>query len=314
MEGHNIPAPDFGALAFEAIHDAIIQAAGGANTQGDPPPARNPSPPAEAQNPLLEDPQPIGAAADAEKKKTKIGDFNEGQGPPDVIRQRPAQYTLQRISSFEFVELWYFTPMGCRDASVNLRSNADDAFGITNTNDVLTFRPIASVKASKNAIPDDALSFSDFMQAHISFLEHVKQAEWPEKHVKSLALFFWCLETHSKQEDFHGDQTILNYTATVRRQWHDKLKANNGRAFNISVINESLMNSIHLKVGTSKFQRLASSVSPLFLFITLALDSLLYAPPIPTMFTPHNSTHVPPLMSTLTSTTPMHISSNHLHT
>ncbi|KAF8125560.1 hypothetical protein EV363DRAFT_1175802 [Boletus edulis] len=124
--------------------------------------------------PPPEDPQPADVAADAEKKKTKIGDFNEGQGPPDVIRQRPAQYALQKISSFEFVELWYFTPAGCRDASVNLCFNADDAFSITNTNNVLTFCPIASVKASKNAIPDDTLSFSDFMKACISFLEYIK--------------------------------------------------------------------------------------------------------------------------------------------
>ncbi|KAF9218414.1 hypothetical protein BS17DRAFT_883440 [Gyrodon lividus] len=83
--------------------------------------------------------------------------------PPNVLEERPSQYALSKLASFDFVPLWYFTFEGCRDAVAFLRSKADDAYGLTSANDVLTLKLVTSVKASKNVWPDELLSFSEFL-------------------------------------------------------------------------------------------------------------------------------------------------------
>ena len=104
---------------------------------------------------------------DAEKKKLKINDFNENRPPPSIIVPRPSQYALQKISTFDFIELWYCSPEGCSEASQVNKSQADDTLGITNANDVLTLHPVTSIRVSRNARTDHELAFSEFMWPRI---------------------------------------------------------------------------------------------------------------------------------------------------
>ncbi|KAF8546504.1 hypothetical protein OG21DRAFT_1580388 [Imleria badia] len=175
---------------------------------------------------------------DAEKKKPKISDFNERRAPPSTIDPRPSQYAIQKISTFDFVELWYFSPEGCSDTICNQKSQADDAFGLTNSHDILTLCPIAAVKASRLARFDHDLSFSEMLQAKNLFLCQIKQHVWPSKHINALAEFFWNLENHPIRNNENGDTITLTYASHIRRQWHDDLKNNVGDAFNIVLINE----------------------------------------------------------------------------
>ena len=55
--------------------------------------------------------------AEGEKKKLKMKDFDDATTVGNYIAPRPAQYALRRIEDFEYVELWYFTPEGCSDAT-----------------------------------------------------------------------------------------------------------------------------------------------------------------------------------------------------
>lgn len=100
---------------------------------------------------------------EADKKKPKMSGFNESLPPPSVLIPRPSQFALQRINAFDFVELWYFSPKGCKDTARTPKSQMDDALGLTSSNNVLTLRPIASIKASSNARLDSDLSFSEFL-------------------------------------------------------------------------------------------------------------------------------------------------------
>ncbi|KIK76245.1 hypothetical protein PAXRUDRAFT_18349 [Paxillus rubicundulus Ve08.2h10] len=68
---------------------------------------------------------------EAEKKKPKMNNFDESTLVSSVIVQRPAQYTLQKLSTFNFINLWYFSPAGCVEATRNNRSNANNTFGIS---------------------------------------------------------------------------------------------------------------------------------------------------------------------------------------
>ncbi|KAF9235327.1 hypothetical protein BU15DRAFT_64919 [Melanogaster broomeanus] len=177
---------------------------------------------------------------EADKKKAKLNDFDD---------------TLtvdNKLSSFEYVPLWYFSPEGCRDAAKNSIISADDAFGFTKVDDVLTVRPVAAVKASRNAIEDHELNITDFLRAKNSYLHHLDKAGWTQRHTDSLAQFFWHLENHPFRDGPNGNIIIMTYAHRVRRNWHDNLKL--GKGFNIAIINESLMNTIAFEVNTSAQQ------------------------------------------------------------
>lgn len=135
----------------------------------------------------------------------------------------PLQYVMQKITTFDFVEFWYFSPEGCSKAAKNHCSQADDTFGLTSTNNVLTLCPVALVRASCLTHADHDLSFAKFLQAKNSFLHHIKQALWPNKHVDALAKFFWNLKNHSIHTNKNGDLITLHYISYICHQWHDDL-------------------------------------------------------------------------------------------
>ncbi|KAF9219208.1 hypothetical protein BS17DRAFT_860060, partial [Gyrodon lividus] len=83
------------------------------------------------------------------EKKPKMNNFTSSLPPPNVLEERPSQYTLTKLASFKFIPLWYFTLEGCCDAAAFLRSEVDNAYGLTSTNGVLTLKLVALVKASK---------------------------------------------------------------------------------------------------------------------------------------------------------------------
>ena len=212
---------------------------------------------------------------EAEKKKPKINDFNENQAPPIVIIPCPLQYAIQKISAFDFVELWYFSPEGCSEAAKNHRSQADDSFGLTSSNDILTLRPVASVRASHLACADHDLSFSEFLWAKNSFLHHIKQASWPNKHIDALAKFFWNLENHPIRTNENGNAIALLYAARIRHQWHDDLKSNLGTTFNIAIISDALLTSIAFEVNTNCQAKTSCKVcSPFFIPTTIPCSPL----------------------------------------
>ena len=108
-----------------------------------------------------------------EKKKPKMNTFTPGAHAPDILVHLPFQYALQKLQSFDYIELWYFSPPGRLNAAkYHNRSQADDIFSISKVDNHLMVRSIASVQASRNALLDHELSFSDFIQAVDSLLDH----------------------------------------------------------------------------------------------------------------------------------------------
>ena len=71
----------------------------------------------QAQQPPPDPPAQEEERAEGEKKKLKMKDFDDATTVGNYIAPRPAQYALWRIEDFEYVELWYFTPEGCSDAT-----------------------------------------------------------------------------------------------------------------------------------------------------------------------------------------------------
>ncbi|KAF9224749.1 hypothetical protein BS17DRAFT_826619 [Gyrodon lividus] len=182
----------------------------------------------------LADEEVVGKCKKAEKKP-RMNDFEESASIPSIIVPHPSQ----KLSSFEHVNLYYFSLAGCTEASKYNMSNMDDAFGISKTDDVLTLHSVTSVKVSCNSVQDNELSFKTFLQARNNFLYYAKKVSWPSKHLNTLAEFSWNIEMHPMQTGPNGNTIILTYVVRAQQNWHNALKAN--KAFNISIINEFLM-------------------------------------------------------------------------
>ncbi|KIJ09214.1 hypothetical protein PAXINDRAFT_87784 [Paxillus involutus ATCC 200175] len=186
---------------------------------------------------------------DLEKKKPKMNDFDDEVEVGSIIIPHPSQYALLKLKFFEFVELWYFSLEGCRDAAKSSSSTMEDTFGISKVDDILTIKGwwvVAALKQSHNVVNNCDLPISDFFRAKNSFLVHIKHASLPKKHINALAKFFWHLENHPIRNRRHGDTVMLLYTHRICWLWHDDLKR--GTAFNISKLNDSLINTFNEEV------------------------------------------------------------------
>ncbi|KAG1884065.1 hypothetical protein F4604DRAFT_1979952, partial [Suillus subluteus] len=198
---------------------------------------------------------------DSEKKKPKMNGFNVTTTVGDAIAPHPSQYATQKLNNFKYVELWYFSPDGCKEAMKTSWSIADDTFSLAKLDNQLTIRPASAFKASRAAIPDHDLPFSIFLRAKNSFLTHASTAKWPQAHLDALALFYWHLKNHAIRDNSElGDTVILHYASRVRLDWHDRLKRNEG--FNIGIINEILMRLINEEMWNHVRSKTLNPVRP----------------------------------------------------
>ncbi|KAG6379024.1 hypothetical protein JVT61DRAFT_11448 [Boletus reticuloceps] len=139
---------------------------------------------------------------EAEKKKPKMNTF---------------ALDASTLKSFDFIELWYFTPTGRSDAAkYSTTLHTDDILGISRTDNLL-----------------------------MELLPRPRQKGCVAE-IQPLATFFWHLETHPILELPLGEKIILTYASCVHFNWHTELKA--GRGYNISILNKNLISFISDKV------------------------------------------------------------------
>ena len=209
-------------------------------------------------------PQPAEVVVEGEKKKLKMKDFDDAVSVGNYIAPRPSQYALRRLEEFKYVELWYFTPEGCSDATQLQTTQHDDAFGLTKVDEFVTLKSISSVKASKNVVADANLSFRQVSMAKNALIPLMTKYQWTEKAINAFAQLFTQLELHPyRQRDF-GERALIIYQARVRREWHDQLKI--GSAFNIGILNEDLLQAVYRELLDKAQIRSLNEVSPFFLF------------------------------------------------
>lgn len=178
-----------------------------------------------------------------------MNDFNENAMVGDFITPRPSAYALRRLADFEYIELWYFTQEGCANA-MHQRTQSEDTLGLTKVDGLVSFKPMSALKASKDAIQDSELSWRQMEIAKTTLIQHITKSGWIEKAITALAQFFMNLEVHPYRQRAYGELALISYQARVRRDWHDQLKLGNG--FNIAIINETLLQSIHREIMDKK--------------------------------------------------------------
>ncbi|KIJ20703.1 hypothetical protein PAXINDRAFT_66155 [Paxillus involutus ATCC 200175] len=180
---------------------------------------------------------------EAEKKKPKMNTFTPRLLVADVLIHPPSQCALQKLSTFDYVEMWYFSLAGHPAAARHHnRSQANNTFGISKINDHLTVHSRASIRASCNALLDHELSFSEFLRAKNCFLEYAKKTNCPTTNLNAFTKFFWFLETHPLLQLPLGEKIILTYALHVHHDRHWELKAEQG--YDISIINNHLLDTV----------------------------------------------------------------------
>lgn len=128
---------------------------------------------------------------DNQPKAQKAKAFPLGVTVPDAKLPRPLEYTRQKCLKCEYVELWYFSREGLAEASQPTTSTSNNTFGIiTGDLGAVQLCPVATTKASKNALPDKALLWDQVSFASKVYVETLRKAKWPDEHLKALIKFF----------------------------------------------------------------------------------------------------------------------------
>ena len=81
-------------------------------------------------------------------KKQKINTFKPGTSIVNVLISCPLQYTVQKLSIFNYVDLSYFSAEGGAEAAAQCTSQVDNMFGITKMKGTFSLKPFATTKAS----------------------------------------------------------------------------------------------------------------------------------------------------------------------
>lgn len=71
-----------------------------------------------------------------------------------------------------------------------------DSFGLTKVDDVVSFRPVSALRASKSVVQDLDLTWQQMEITKTTLIQHITKCEWPEKAITMLAQFFTNLEVH----------------------------------------------------------------------------------------------------------------------
>jgi len=226
--------------------------------QGQPiPPQRGLSPipladsPPPQNTPLEEEPQTL-------TKEDKFPDFDLNASISDRIPHNLSQYATGKIENMEYVELWYFTTEGCKEASKATPTAADDTFGILSTSTGLALQSIRATKASRNAIADEQLNWEQIMTTRHTLITTASHVKWPKKHVYALAEFYINLESRKANGD--NPRALILYHAIVRRRWHEAMKRR-APAFNLSIINDELYKRCEDQIRDRDQEELAKKAS-----------------------------------------------------
>ncbi|OBZ67403.1 hypothetical protein A0H81_12751, partial [Grifola frondosa] len=171
---------------------------------------------------------------------TGRGSKEEATGPSVRCLSSPtrphtfAPVALCAQQDFQMPELWYFTPEARREAAEFHHAIAEEAFGLSQTEEGLALKPLASFRPSKKVIPDH------FSPRRSPVFSKKWQQRVGRRNVEAYSGFYWLLETHDLQSETWGTQVLLLYHARIRRSWHDAITAKKD-IFNISIMSEQVL-------------------------------------------------------------------------
>lgn len=186
----------------------------------------------------------LADAAEDERKKYKLKFLPIPDRPLSVdfiihLIAESARATLRRS---EFVELYFFTPLGFQAALANPRQMLDASSIGQDENGHLTFTSKADQQAAKGLIQDDDLSMEQFCLATPIFLQQAALAGWLEDRLRMFAQVWGALQNHPWRwlADPLRTRALIKYQAVQRRQWHVAM-ASPGQGYSMALVNEDIL-------------------------------------------------------------------------
>lgn len=73
-------------------------------------------------------------------------------------------------------------------------------------------------------------------------LHFMDLCDWPQKHIQSLAHFYFNIKLKPMESCPNGKKMLIAYQARVWRQWHDDLSR--GLGSNIAMINQKILSTV----------------------------------------------------------------------
>ncbi|KAG5633894.1 hypothetical protein H0H81_004548, partial [Sphagnurus paluster] len=231
------------------------------------------------------------------KKSTKQPTFARGAPVPNDETLHPSEYARQKVVDFKWCELWYFDREGCLEAAQPTASTASDTYRLVAGDiDSIQIRPISSTKASRNAVPDASLTWEQINFASKIMVQTMGEEKWPEPGIRQVVDFYVRLKYKRTKRKHASDTAIIEYQATVRREWFDALGTD--REFDLALFSAERMQEIqsrltiekhdkaivsHLHSSNSRMQA-HQQPSPLLPYLKPPLSS-----PIPSHIAPHDT-------------------------
>jgi hypothetical protein len=221
---------------------------------------------ADARNAAVEEPDQIDIEAGDNRKKPKLGAFAATASIGDVITLKPSTFAINKLKDMKYIELYCFSPAGCRDHANQRLSTAEEAFGFTygispdgSTGSALTLKPVSALAHPGKIIPDENLTWEQVRDAKACFLSHVIETGWNKAHVNALVSFFINLDSHPYNDTPEGKQALVWYQAHAREDWHRKLGT--AESYNLAILNKTLLADFKKKANDLSIQNNVSQVS-----------------------------------------------------
>ena len=128
------------------------------------------------------------------------------------------------------IELYSFSPAGCRDHANQKPSSADEAFRLTHrisadgsASNSLTFKPVSALAHPRKITPDEDLTGEQVRDTKARYLSHAMEAGWDKTHMEARVVFFIDLNNHSYNDTPEGKQALVWYQDHARKERHRKL-------------------------------------------------------------------------------------------
>jgi hypothetical protein len=200
------------------------------------------------------------------RKKLKVGAFSATATIGDEVALKPSTFAINKLKEVKYIELYCFTPAGCRDHANQRLSTAEEAFGFSygispesSAGSTLTLKPVSALTHPGKIIPDENLSWEQVRDAKACYLSHVIKASWPPTHIEALMTFFVNLDSHPYSNTPEGKQALVWYQAHAREDWHRKLGT--GDSFNLAILNKTLLADFKKKASELALQNNVAQVS-----------------------------------------------------
>jgi hypothetical protein len=200
------------------------------------------------------------------RRRPKLGAFATTTSIGDKITLKPSTFAINKLKDMKYVELYCFSPTGCRDHANHKLSTAEEAFSFTYgispdnlSSNALTLKPASALAHPGKIIPDKHLTWEQVCDAKACFLNHTIKAGWNRTHVNALVSFFINLDSHPYNDTPDSKQALVWYQAHARKDWHWKLGTL--ESYNLAILNKTLLADFKKKANDISVQNNVTQVS-----------------------------------------------------